>query len=118
LCPGTAPDSDLTIIRGAEFNAPFAFNGPSSPIGSLIINGGTFRAPSSFYYLNKRVLGITGGTIDLPSGGLYLTGGGAGITVNATSTWTGDAATSLNNLSGSDLPLTIAPNLTLTGNFS
>src|SRR5207302_6447459 len=94
LGSGTAipTNSPVTVATGASFNIAAVSNTLATAIGTLSLNGGTFRvtAPSlSDYYLNQ--LAMTGGTVDMTgSADSWLHFTGAGITINAgTSTWTG-----------------------------
>ena len=54
----------VTVATGAQFNIGSLSNASFAAIGTLNLNGGTFRVPSGSgnYYLNQ--LQMTGGTVD------------------------------------------------------
>src|SRR5262245_33354536 len=86
---------------------------------------GTFLAPQNnrLYYVKNLVIGTTGGTINSSgatgTSGIVFDQSGATITVNADSNWTGPGFFQIqNNFSGAELPISIAPNITLTTPFS
>jgi fibronectin-binding autotransporter adhesin len=91
--------TNVTVAAGAEFNTAGLSNTPATAIGTLTLNGGTFRVPSdSDYHLNQ--LATTGGILDFSgtsSSTLHLTGAGAGITVNGINTWAASGNTRIQN---------------------
>lgn len=103
---------NVTVAAGAVFDTGGFSNTPSSAIGTLTLNGGSFRVPSGNgnYYLNKLVM--TGGAVDFAGTsnfGLHFTGSGAGITANdfGTTNWTGGGTSSIINDTASPLPITL-----------
>src|ERR1019366_5617656 len=87
---------NVTVNSGATFNYGngSTSTNSASPIGTLTLNNGTYRLSGGAgdFYLNQLVIGPTGGSVDFTGTNDYwthLTGSGAGITVNANSTWTG-----------------------------
>ena len=80
---------NVTVQTGAEFDTNGLSNF-SSPIGTLTLNGGTFRVPTGvgdFYSLNR--LAMTGGTVDFTGTDGYrleFMNPGAGITTNPSDT--------------------------------
>ena len=106
--------SNLTVNSGATFNYGFGFsnNNNGAAIGTMTLNNGTYRvqAGTGDFYLNQLVIGATGGTLDFSGTTNYwtrFTGAGAGITVNADSTWTGGGTSSIRNETSALLPITI-----------
>jgi len=89
LGAGTAipANTPVTVAAGAQFNIGSLSN-TGSAIGTLTLNGGTFRVPSGSgdYFLNQ--LNMTGGTVDFSGAGnfwLHFVNSGAGITTNSSS---------------------------------
>ncbi|MDB5327573.1 MAG: hypothetical protein JWM57_3142 [Phycisphaerales bacterium] len=105
---------NVTVNSGATFNYGYGntINNSGSAIGTLTLNNGTYRVPAGTgdFYLNQLVIGATGGTIDLTGTTNYwthFTGAGAGITVNADSTWTGAGTSQIRNDTSALLPIAI-----------
>jgi fibronectin-binding autotransporter adhesin len=113
---------NVTVQSGAEFNTNGFANQRTTALGTVTLNGGTFRIPtgSSQYFLNKLTTDSNGGTIDTTgmsttsNGGLVFTNPGAAIMINGNTTWTGPGNSFIGNIVGGELPITIAPNVTLT----
>jgi autotransporter-associated beta strand protein len=126
LGSGTAipPGGNVSVLSGAIFDTGGLGNDLGTAIGAMTLDGGTLRVPSgSTYYLaNKLAVTSSGGTIDLTGAtgltGLVLANAGAAITVNANSTWTGPVTSLFANGSNAELPITIAPGVTLTSDLS
>src|SRR5207244_4016861 len=77
--------TNVTVSAGAEFNTGGLSNLAATAIGTLTLNGGTFRVPNGGgdYYLNQLATGSTGGAVDFTGSSnfwLHLTGVGASIT--------------------------------------
>jgi autotransporter-associated beta strand protein len=113
LGTGTAipTGSNVFVGSGAQFNiGPFS-NGSSAAIGTVSLNGGTFRVPSGSgdYYLNR--LDMTGGALDFTGTNnfwMHFTGAGAGITTFAgTTNWTGSNISRIQNDTSSPLQVTL-----------
>src|SRR5437870_10725503 len=103
--------SDVTVNSGAQFNIGSTRN-YTNDIGTLNLNGGTFRVPSGFngdYYLNQLVM--SNGTVDTTGStnfGLSFEGAGAGITINfGTSTITGSASSLIKTNSAGAQTITV-----------
>jgi autotransporter-associated beta strand protein len=134
LGAGTAMPAgrDVTVLGGAVFSTNGLANTQATAIGTLALNGGgTLRVPSGSnpYYLNRLTTDAAGGTVDMTGtttaasgvgAGLVFVGTGAGITVSGNSTWTGPNTGSayIYNGSGGELPIVIAPGVTLTCGLS
>ncbi|MDB5319303.1 MAG: uncharacterized protein JWN40_934 [Phycisphaerales bacterium] len=130
LGSGTAMPAGANVVvqSGAEFNTAGFANAKASAIATLVLNGGTLRVPSgtfnNSYHLNKLVTDFSGGTVDLTgttngsSGGfaLLFDTTGAAININGNTSWMGPGTSFIaNNIGGGvELPITIAPNATLT----
>lgn len=115
---------NVTVLAGAEFNTGGLSNDRTTAIGAVTLTGGTLRVPSGspYYYVNKLVMNGAGAAIDLTGTtgitGLSLVGAGAGISVSVNSTWTGPISSFVANGSNAELPIFIAPNVTLTSDLS
>jgi autotransporter-associated beta strand protein len=113
---------DVTVSGGATFDVGYQANA-GMDIGTLTLAGGTLRTGSlgSNYYLNKLLTDTSGGTIDATGAGslryLYFTGTGPGITINGDSTWAGPNYFGISS-NATELPITIAPNVTVTSSIS
>jgi autotransporter-associated beta strand protein len=113
LSSGTAipTGGNVTVGSGAQFNIGGTNNASASAIGTLTLNGGTFRVPTggADYFANQLVM--TNGTVDFTGTSnfwLHLTNS-SGITINAgNSTWTGAGTSRVQNDSGAALTLTVA----------
>jgi fibronectin-binding autotransporter adhesin len=105
---------NVTVAPGATFNTGGLSNTTARAIGTLTLNGGTFRVSSGGgdYYLNQLVM--TGGTVDFTGTsnfGLHFPNSAA-VTINpGTSTWVGDGTSRI--LNNSVNPLTISLHGTL-----
>ena len=118
LGSGTAipTNSNVTVAASATFNTGGLSNGsPSSSsnaIGTLTLNGGTFRVPTGNgdYWLNQLVM--SDGTVDFTgtsNSWLHFTGASAGITINSgVANWIGSGNSRIQNDTGN--PLTIYVN--------
>src|SRR5207253_10048414 len=110
LGTGTAipANSAVIVAAGAQFNIG-SFSNTGAAIGTLTLNGGTFRVPSGSgdYYLNQ--LNMTGGTVDFSGSGnfwLHFTGASAGITLNYAypgANWIGSGSSRIQNDTASPL---------------
>jgi autotransporter-associated beta strand protein len=118
---------NVTVAAGAELNTGVELVVPSSGIGTLTLNGGALRGTgtngTAVFYLNSLVVGAAGGAVEFTgNSSMVFRGGGAGITVNGNSTWTGSNSSYLvaSVASGAPdpLPITIAPNVTLGSNLT
>jgi autotransporter-associated beta strand protein len=126
LGSGTAipPGGNVSVLSGAIFDTGGLGNDLGTAIGAMTLDGGTLRVPSgsTYYFANKLAVTSSGGTIDLTGAtgltGLVLANAGAAITVNANSTWTGPVTSLFANGSNAELPITIAPGVTLTSDLS
>jgi autotransporter-associated beta strand protein len=118
------PRSDVTIAARAEYNTGGLDDGGGDTLGTVTLNGGTFRLPAAGgtnYFINKLIM--NGGTMDgtppgSTAGNLWLNQSGVAITVNANSSWTGPSTFYVGNASEGELPITIAPGVTLTSSVS
>jgi fibronectin-binding autotransporter adhesin len=121
--PGSI-NGGVTVFAGAEFNTGGVSNNSlATAIGTVTLNGGTFRIPSggNLYTLNQLVTDTTGGTVDMTgatSAGLTFVNSGAAITINGNSSWTGPVQCYMYNAAGAEIPLTIAPTVTVTSGLS
>ena len=90
-----------------------------------MLNGGTLRSTAGnhqYYLLNSIITSSSGGTVDAsgatvpPSGdgGLLFFGATASITINGNSNWTATPNVFLLNISGAEMPISVAPGVTLT----
>jgi autotransporter-associated beta strand protein len=109
------PNTNVAVSAGAEFNTAGLSNSPASAIGTVTLNGGTFRVPSGNgdYYLNKLATGTTGGTVDFTGSSnfwLHLVNPGASITVGGNSTWIGAPASHIQNDTAAPIDINIANN--------
>jgi autotransporter-associated beta strand protein len=118
------PASNMAVFSGAEFNTGGLTPGGGGALGTVSLYGGTFRIPEvnvfTQYYITQLVM--NGGTLDgtgtTSQGGLTLNQPGVAIAVNANSAWTGPNNFFVRNDSGTELPITIAPGVTLTSSAS
>ena len=113
---------NVTANSGATFdygNGTTILNSISSAIGTLTLNNGTFRVSGGTgdFFLNQLAVGFTGGAIDFTGASnfwTHFTGTGAGITVNADTTWTGGGGSQFRNDSTAALPINILGAKTIT----
>ncbi|HEY1380557.1 MAG TPA: autotransporter-associated beta strand repeat-containing protein, partial [Gemmataceae bacterium] len=111
-------NSDVAVSSNATLQ--LAYSNSGAPIGTLTLNGGTLRGPTTpatvGFYLNKLVTGSAGGTVDFSASSsslFYFSGAGAGATINGNTNWNGRNI----NVTGGTTPVfSIAPNATLTIN--
>ncbi len=105
-------NGDVTVASGGTFNTNGLSNGTSvstfAAIGTLALNGGTFRVPSGSgdYWLNQ--INTTNGTLDFTGTSgfkLHFKNAGAGIMLNANETWTGVGTVQIRNDSQSPLSI-------------
>ncbi len=87
-----AAGTNITVGSGAFFAPGSASGNGSIAIGTLTLNGGTYRDSNmaDFFDVNQIVTGSTGGTLDFTgssSSFIALTGTSAGIIINGNSTW-------------------------------
>jgi fibronectin-binding autotransporter adhesin len=115
----------VTVAAGATFDTGGFSNSAATAIGTVTLNGGVVRTASSdgaFYWLNKLTTGAPGGSLSASGAtgftGLAFVNEGAGITINGNSTWTGPSNFAIANASGTEMPITIAPGVTLTTGLS
>jgi autotransporter-associated beta strand protein len=103
--------SNVTVAAGAQFNTSTLGNGPSNAIGTVTLNGGTFRVPSGSANYGINQLVMTGGTVDFTGAiafYLQLTGTGASITINSgSSNWVGAGFSRVQNNTVNPLPITV-----------
>jgi autotransporter-associated beta strand protein len=113
----------ITVAAGATFSPGTAV--PAAVIGSVTLNGGTFRVSAGntdTFAVNQFVIGPAGGTVDYTGAVGFsllqfylLNGAAAGITVNGNSSWISPGnSTLIQNTTGADVPIMIAPGVTLT----
>ena len=113
--------SAVAILAGAEFNISAFIDASqtASALSTIFVEGGTFRLSGNAvrYYLNQLWC-YDGSTVDLtlpPSSQLRLDFVNAAPLINVlgNSTWVGPNSY-MGNFTGVELPITIAPNATLT----
>ncbi len=116
---GLPARTNVTVGTGAIFTTGTSPNG--NFLGTLTLNGGTFRVSAgaiTALEASEIVTGPTGGTLDFSGVSLYavvLFGAGAGITINGNSTWVSPGnATLIYNANMVDMPITIPTGVTLT----
>ncbi|HEY1380555.1 MAG TPA: autotransporter-associated beta strand repeat-containing protein, partial [Gemmataceae bacterium] len=114
----------VTVFSGAELNTAGMTIPRAAALGAVNLQGGTIRVPtgSPYVFMNQINVSPLGGSIDMTgtsgSTGFVLTGSGAGVTVNANSTWAGPISGYIGNGSDAELPFVIAPDVTLTSDLS
>jgi autotransporter-associated beta strand protein len=117
--------TNVTVQAGGTFDTGGAgMNSVGQAVGAVTVNGGTIRDGSSanaYYAMNTLTINAGGGIDATGAGfnsGIALANSGAAVTVNANSVWSGPANFGIANDAGAELPVTIAPGVTVTSSIS
>ena len=115
--------ANINVSGSSVFRLSFAYgstpNTPSTAIGTINLSGGTFNNQVNFagYYLNRIIVGTAGGSVQDYNGvNLNLVNSGAGVTVQANSTWSSENG-AITNATSSSIPINVSNGVTFTDGF-